>query len=273
MARRFFIQGLLSIALALGLFASHPVFAACASPYGVSGNTMIGTGGTLYTCDGTNWNAAASLPSLASTDVWVGNTLNVATATATTGTGNVVMSASPTLTGTVTGAASNWSGHVGIGMSPGEPLDVTGVIRGNAEIISSALGTAGNIRMISGNYGAFFRNDGSNTYFLLTNSGDQYGSWNGLRPFYVNDSTGVVYMANGLDITGGVLTFPDGTTQTTAASPGTAFYQCPTITGCGSITCNGQYTTSATCAYGVQCGFSCCNMYSTSCSYLGHFMP
>lgn len=39
------------------------------------------------------------------------------TVSGTTGTANVVFSASPTLTGTVTGASSNWSGSVGIGTS------------------------------------------------------------------------------------------------------------------------------------------------------------
>ncbi|MCL4427005.1 tail fiber domain-containing protein, partial [Patescibacteria group bacterium] len=48
------------------------------------------------------------------------------------------------------------------------------------------------LRMIYGNYGAMWRNDGGNTYFLLTNSGDQYGGWNTLRPFTINDATGQV---------------------------------------------------------------------------------
>ena len=63
--------------------------------------------------------------------------------------------------------------------------------------------------MISGNYGAFFRNDGANTYFLLTAAGDQYGQWNALRPLYINDVSGAVTI-------GTSLTFPDGTTPTTA---------------------------------------------------------
>ena len=46
-------------------------------------------------------------------------------------------------------------------------------------------------RMVYGNYGAFWRNDGSNTYLLLTASGDQYGSWTNARPLTVNNSTGV----------------------------------------------------------------------------------
>ena len=94
-----------------------------------SGNTFLAGNGT--------WSAltTAALPSLASADIWVGNGSNVATAVAPsgdvtiantgattvakiagvsvgtpTGTGNVVMSASPTLTGTLTAATANFSG-------------------------------------------------------------------------------------------------------------------------------------------------------------------
>jgi len=69
---------------------------------------------TYLTGNGTWTTPAASLPSLASTDVWVGNGSNVATATATTGTGNVVMSASPTLSGTITGGTFSGT-HTGNG--------------------------------------------------------------------------------------------------------------------------------------------------------------
>ncbi|HVX57085.1 MAG TPA: tail fiber domain-containing protein, partial [Candidatus Saccharimonadales bacterium] len=58
------------------------------------------------------------------------------------------------------------------------------------------------LRMVYGNYGAFWRNDGSTLYLLLTASGDQYGIWNTLRPFYVNLATGAVGLGNGVTITG-----------------------------------------------------------------------
>ncbi len=45
-------------------------------------------------------------------------------------------------------------------------------------------------RMIQGEYGTFFRNDGRNLYILLTNAGDQNGSYNDFRPLTVNLSTG-----------------------------------------------------------------------------------
>ncbi|MGR2765238.1 prophage tail fiber N-terminal domain-containing protein [Escherichia coli] len=48
------------------------------------------------------------------------------------------------------------------------------------------------LRMIAGDYGVIWRNDGANTYLLMTDKGDQYGGWNGLRPFAVNNATGEV---------------------------------------------------------------------------------
>ena len=90
------------------------------------------------------------------------------------------------------------NGNVGIGHeSPAYRLDVNGVIRANNEIISTS---ANAFRMVYGNYGAFFRNDGNYTYLLLTASGNQYGSYNSLRPFYVNNSSGLVTMGNGLSV-------------------------------------------------------------------------
>ncbi|TPD02468.1 short-chain fatty acid transporter, partial [Escherichia coli] len=46
------------------------------------------------------------------------------------------------------------------------------------------------IRMIGGEYGALWRNDGAKTYLLLTNQGDVYGGWNTLRPFAIDNATG-----------------------------------------------------------------------------------
>ncbi len=45
---------------------------------------------------------------------------------------------------------------------------------------------------MSSNYGVIFRNDDTNTYILLTNSGDRTGTWNSLRPLTINNSTGNV---------------------------------------------------------------------------------
>lgn len=86
------------------------------------------------------------------------------------------------------------SGNVGIGTNdPQQKLSVVGNILTTAELISTS---ANQLRAISGNYGFLLRNDGTNTYMLLTASGDQYGSWNALRPFIINDATGDVSLGN-----------------------------------------------------------------------------
>ncbi len=47
-------------------------------------------------------------------------------------------------------------------------------------------------RMIYGNYGAFWRNDGQKVYLLSTAENDRFGGWNGNRPFIYDLSTGKV---------------------------------------------------------------------------------
>ena len=81
----------------------------------------------------------------------------------------------------------------------GMTLTQTGALNNSGEIISRS---ANGFRIVQGNYGVFLRNDGSNTYFLLTASGDQYGTWNTLRPLYINNATGAVTMGNGLTVSG-----------------------------------------------------------------------
>jgi hypothetical protein len=71
-----------------------------------------------------------------------------------TGTGNVVMSASPTLTGTITAAASNFSGNVGIGTAtPHGSLTISGTSNDQLELGNS--GATPN---------AFIATDGSSLY-------------------------------------------------------------------------------------------------------------
>ena len=88
-------------------------------------------------------------------------------------------------------AASHTHNYIPLSGSTG----VTGTLRSNSEIQTTSQNA---FRAVSGNYGFFIRNDGSNTYFLLTNSGDQYGNWNSLRPLSINNSTGLVTFGNGL---------------------------------------------------------------------------
>jgi hypothetical protein len=86
------------------------------------------------------------------------------------------------------------SGGVGIGTgSPSCKLEVVGDIRAAGEIQTTS---ANAFRMVHGNFGAFWRNDGADTYFLLTDPGTPYANWNGLRPLYINNTTGDVGMSN-----------------------------------------------------------------------------
>lgn len=76
-----------------------------------------------------------------------------------------------------------------------------------------------NYRLISGDYGTFWRNDGSSLYLMITAAGAPWGNWNGLRPFAVDLASGRVVCSNGLGIT----TAGRGDNSTNAAS--TAFVQ------------------------------------------------
>lgn len=104
----------------------------------------------------------------------------------------------------------NYQGNVRIfTLGSGKTFQVLG---GSGIYTDSGLSAAGEIvstnanqfRMVQGNYGIFWRNDGSNTYLLATNAGDQYGSWNALRPLTVNNATGTVVIGNGLSISSGI---------------------------------------------------------------------
>jgi hypothetical protein len=74
------------------------------------------------------------------------------------------------------------------------------------EIIVNNMNGPGQFRMVQGSYGVFFRQDGSDTYILITNPGDQYGNWSGLRPFSINNASGRVSMNNGLTMNGSDMT-------------------------------------------------------------------
>ncbi|HHR0504124.1 TPA: phage tail protein [Escherichia coli] len=78
---------------------------------------------------------------------------------------------------------------------------LTGGLTSSGEIVSKY---ANGFRIAYGSFGFFIRNDGSNTYFMLTASGDTLGSWNGLRPIIINNTSGAVSIGNGLNVTGGV---------------------------------------------------------------------
>ena len=100
--------------------------------------------------------------------------------------------------------------------NPQCPLDVAGTVRayGGEIVCSNGDPAFGQIRMVSGNYGAFWRNDGGNFYLLFTDSGDQYGGWNDLRPFQVNLVSGNVYMKHSLSVDDPVTIYATGSTST-----------------------------------------------------------
>ncbi|MBH2948240.1 hypothetical protein I5Q45_03890 [Serratia marcescens] len=60
--------------------------------------------------------------------------------------------------------------------------------------MSGPLGTtyADSYRIVSGQYGTFWRNDGNALYLMLTNINDQWGGFNNLRPLAVSTSDGSV---------------------------------------------------------------------------------
>lgn len=82
---------------------------------------------------------------------------------------------------------------------------LAGTVKTSAEIQSTS---TDNYRIVGGDYGAFWRNDGSSMYLMLTNAKDQYGTWNSLRPFRVDVKSGqatfahTVGMNNNLTVNG-----------------------------------------------------------------------
>lgn len=65
------------------------------------------------------------------------------------------------------------------------------IVNGTKTFTSEIINTSPHFRHIFGDYGTFWRQDGTNLYLLLTNSGDPYGSWNNFRPLTVNLATGI----------------------------------------------------------------------------------
>ncbi|MCE3116196.1 phage tail protein [Enterobacter sp. ASE] len=97
-----------------------------------------------------------------------------------------------------TGAWTAWAKQYDSANKP-SPADIgavnkggdtmSGVLKAGAEVQSTI---ANNFRIAYGNYGSFWRNDGSNLYLMLTNKGDAYGAYNALRPLRVSLETGAL---------------------------------------------------------------------------------
>ncbi|MBS0243037.1 MAG: hypothetical protein JSS20_12735, partial [Proteobacteria bacterium] len=97
-------------------------FAGCTGPTGNAGDINFLSGSAMMAyCNGTNWIAMGSSSSVTFGTVTTNNfctasgSTSIQCTTTSTGSGNVVLSSAPTLTGTVTGVSSTWSTSVAIG--------------------------------------------------------------------------------------------------------------------------------------------------------------
>ncbi|CAM3956941.1 phage tail fiber protein [Serratia silvae] len=72
---------------------------------------------------------------------------------------------------------------------------LTGTVKTSAEIQSTTLN---NYRIVSGDYGSFWRQDATALYLLLTAAKDQYGNYNSLRPMAVSVTTGAMTLGTQL---------------------------------------------------------------------------
>ncbi|EGT5761023.1 gp53-like domain-containing protein [Cronobacter sakazakii] len=113
--------------------------------------------------------------------------------------------------------------------------DITGPLRTTGEVQSS---TPNGFRIAYGGYGAFWRNDSANLYLMLTDNGDPYGSYNGLRPFRVDLAKGNVsigtplYVASTIQADKGVQSGYVGSYAFSAQfATGAAFYETFNTTG------------------------------------------
>lgn len=78
--------------------------------------------------------------------------------------------------------------------------NMTGVgsISASGEIITTSTNA---FRMIYGSYGSFFRQDETILYLMLTNKGNQSGTFNSFRPFLVELATGTVKLCGSAGLT------------------------------------------------------------------------
>ncbi|MCY1698864.1 phage tail protein [Lelliottia sp. SL45] len=100
-----------------------------------------------------------------------------------------------------TGLVLGEDGSISVTTANGRAVNLSGPMKATGEMQSSS---ANSFRIAYGSYGTFWRNDGNRLYLMMTNSGDQFGGYNNLRPFYVDISTGAVTMGHGLAVNGGI---------------------------------------------------------------------
>ncbi|MED0554978.1 phage tail protein, partial [Escherichia coli] len=102
----------------------------------------------------------------------------------------------------------SFDGSKDINLTPEDidALPITGgTLTGGLTVDGEIVSKSGNgFRIVQGDYGFFIRNDGSSTYFMLTASGDNLGTWNSLRPLTINNANGAVSIGNGLTVNGDI---------------------------------------------------------------------
>jgi len=128
--------------------------------------------------------------------------------------GSIYPGANNTLTnGTTT---NRWSGVYTQLLNVAGAATFSSTITASGEIRS---GAANAFRAVNTKASFIIRNDGSKTYFLLTDADKPYDTYNSLKPLYINNSTGVVTMSNGTNIEGilNVTNTTDATATTVAA--------------------------------------------------------
>lgn len=91
---------------------------------------------------------------------------------------------------------------------------LSGIVKTSSEIQST---NQNNYRIIGGDYGTFWRNDGNALYLLMTNANDQLGGYSSHRPFAVSMTSGGVTLGTQVTLTDtnfvnkmGFTTYTDG---------------------------------------------------------------
>ncbi|EOI8093863.1 phage tail protein [Cronobacter sakazakii] len=107
--------------------------------------------------------------------------------------------------------------------------EISGTLRTSGEVQST---NADSFRIAYGGVGAFWRNDGTNLYLMLTNKGDAFGKYNDLRPLRVGlDNGGVgigtpLYVDNTLTVSKNVTaTYSGSYAFSSQFATGAAFYE------------------------------------------------
>ena len=172
---------LLKVGGTLGTAASRDVAAAGNAS---TAQVVLGTDTRLTNSrpasDVSSWAKAATKPTYTKSEVGLGNVDNTSDASK-----SVLSATKLTTARTINGVSFDGTANITVADSTKLPL-TGGTVTG--ELISSS---ANSFRMTQGSYGTFWRNDGTNTYLMVTASGDPNGTYTAARPFSMVNATGV----------------------------------------------------------------------------------